>query len=390
MVESHPNLEHVLSDWASWSTPSCTTVTRTIADQCVLSAKVVTVIQGVRRCGKSTLLSQLQQIHQIPSNAAMHINLEDPRLAGYLNTALLDQIYTFATEHCSKPLTFFLDEIQNVNLWQKWINTRLSSNESHRYVVTGSNSKLLSGELASTLTGRHLSHELFPFNFKEYQAATKSSSLFGLIESGGFPATFDFPKPQQLLQQYFVDIIDKDIRERVAARSSRAIQAVVKMVFESIGSEISLRRIAGSVQLSPETVNHYLQACENAYLIFSCPFFAYSENKRQRHNRKYYSIDTGLRRSVVTQRTTDYGKDFENLVYLSLRAKTKDIAYWRDKGEVDFVVQTDRGITPIQVTVGKPQARHEDALDEFYKKFPHANEALFVTPDSFEQIDRVN
>ena len=390
MVESHPNLEHVLSDWASWSTPSCTTVTRTIADQCVLSAKVVTVIQGVRRCGKSTLLSQLQQIHQIPSNAAMHINLEDPRLAGYLNAALLDQIYTFATEHCSKPLTFFLDEIQNVNLWQKWINTRLSSNESHRYVVTGSNSKLLSGELASTLTGRHLSHELFPFNFKEYQAATKSSSLFGLIESGGFPATFDFPKPQQLLQQYFVDIIDKDIRERVAARSSRAIQAVVKMVFESIGSEISLRRIAGSVQLSPETVNHYLQACEDAYLIFSCPFFAYSENQRQRHNRKYYSIDTGLRRSVVTQRTTDYGKDFENLVYLSLRAKTKDIAYWRDKGEVDFVVQTDRGITPIQVTVGEPQARHEDALAEFYKKFPHANEALFVTPDSFEQIDRVN
>jgi len=162
------------------------------------------------------------------------------------------------------------------------------------------------------------------------------------------------------------------------------------MVFESIVSEISLRRIAGSVQLSPETVNHYLQACEDAYLIFSCPFFAYSENQRQRHNRKYYSIDTGLRRSVVTQRTTDYGKDFENLVYLSLRAKTKDIAYWRDKGEVDFVVQTDRGITPIQVTVGEPQARHEDALDEFYKKFPHANEALFVTPDSFEQIDRVN
>lgn len=389
MVESHPNLEHVLSDWASWSTPSCTTVTRTIADQCVLSAKVVTVIQGVRRCGKSTLLSQLQQIHQIPSNAAVHINFEDPRLAGYLNTALLDQIYTSATEHCSQPLTFFLDEIQNVNLWQKWINTRLSSNESHRYVVTGSNSKLLSGELASTLTGRHLSHELFPFNFNEYQAATGSNNLFGLIESGGFPATFDFPKPQQLLQQYFVDIIDKDIRERVAARSSRAIQAVVKMVFESIGSEISLRRIAGSVQLSPETVNHYLQACEDAYLIFSCPFFAYSENQRQRHNRKYYSIDTGLRRSVVTQRTTDYGKDFENLVYLSLRAKTKDIAYWRDKGEVDFVVQTDRGITPIQVTVGEPQARHQDALAEFYKKFPHANEALFITPDSFEQIDQV-
>ena len=76
-------------------------------------------------------------------------------------------------------------------------------------------------------------------------------------------------------------------------------------------------------------------------------------------------------------------------MYLSLRAKTKDIAYWRGNGEVDFVVQTDRGITPIQVTVGKTQARHEDALADFYTKFPHANEALFVTPDSFEQIDEV-
>ena len=389
MAEQHPDLDRVLADWTSWSDPSDTTVKRTLADHCILSEKVVTVVQGVRHCGKSTLLTQLQQIHKIPSQAAVHINFEDPRLAGYLTTALLDQIYTRATEQYSEPLTFFLDEIQNVSLWQKWINTRLSSNESHRYVVTGSNSKLLSGELASTLTGRHLSHELFPFNFTEYQAVTNSRDLFGLIDSGGFPATFNFPKPQQLLQQYFVDIIDKDVRERVAARSSRSIQAVVKMVFESLGSEISLRRIAGSVQLSPETVNHYLQACEDAYLIFSCPFFAYSEKQRQRHNRKYYAIDTGLRRSVITQRTADYGKDFENLVYLSLRSKTKDISYWRDKGEVDFVVQTNSGITPIQVTVGEPQARHQDALAEFYRKFPHANEALFITPDSFEQIDQV-
>jgi len=99
--------------------------------------------------------------------------------------------------------------------------------------------------------------------------------------------------------------------------------------------------------------------------------------------------DGDLRRSVITQRTADYGKNFENLVYLSLRSKTKDISYWRDKGEVNFVVQTNSGITPIQVTVGEPQTRHEDALAEFYRKFPHANEALFITPDSFEQIDQV-
>jgi uncharacterized protein len=118
-----------------------------------------------------------------------------------------------------------------------------------------------------------------------------SGSLEQFIRRGGFPATLDFPQPEKLLQQYFLDIVEKDIRERVSAKSSRPLQAVAKMVLESVGSELSLRRIAGAVQLSPETVSHYLQACEDAYLIFSCPYFAYSEAKRARNNRKYYVID---------------------------------------------------------------------------------------------------
>ena len=90
MAEQHPDLDRVLTDWAYWSDPSDTTVKRTLSDQCILSEKVVTVVQGVRRSGKSTFLSQLQQIHKIPSQAAVHINFEDPRLAGYLTTALLN------------------------------------------------------------------------------------------------------------------------------------------------------------------------------------------------------------------------------------------------------------------------------------------------------------
>ena len=124
-------------------------------------------------------------------------------------------------------------------------------------------------------------------------------------------------------------------------------------------------------------------ACEDAYLLFSCPYFAYSEAKRTRRNKKFYSIDTGLRRAVSTKSGEDLGKDFENLVYLSLRQKTTDICYWKGKGEVDFVITTNNGVTPVQVSFGKIQKRHEDALAEFYTQFPHANEAVYVTPDSF-------
>lgn len=379
-------LQQILDDWSDWSRRPADSIPRALAEQCVITPEVVAVIQGVRRCGKSTLLRQLMRANRIAEDRAVFINFEDPRLINDLDASLLDQLHRLASAQNRQGLTFFLDEIQNVAHWQKWLNTQLASNRGHCYVITGSNSRLLGGELASSLTGRHLRHELFPFDFDEFQRLAPAANLEQFIRRGGFPAVLDFPQPERLLQQYFLDIVEKDIRERVSARSARPLQAVAKMVMESVGSELSLRRIAGAVQLSPETVSHYLQACEDAYLIFSCPFFAHSEAKRTRHNRKYYTIDTGLRRAISTRGGNDLGKDFENLVYQTLRRKTADICYWKGHGEVDFVINTSDGVTPIQVTFGEPQQRHDDALEAFFQQFPHANEAIYVTPDSFSEL----
>lgn len=379
-------LHNILADWSAWSAQPSGTVPRAIAEHCVLVPEVVTVIQGVRRCGKSTLLRQLMAANQLTEDQAVFVNFEDPRLLDNLEARMLDQLYELSTKGSRRKLTFFLDEIQNVADWQKWLNMRLETNSGHCFVVTGSNSQLLGGELASSLTGRHLRYELFPFDLSEFRQRAKPDDLEQFIRRGGFPAALEFPQPERLLQQYFLDIVEKDIRERVSAKSSRPLQAVAKMVMDSVGSELSLRRIAGAVQLSPETVSHYLQACEDAYLLFSCPYFAYSEAKRARHNRKYYAIDNGLRRAVSTRAGQDLGKDFENLVYLVLRSKTADISYWKGKGEVDFVVNTPQGATPIQVTYGEPKLRHDEALEAFYQQFPHANEAIYVTPDTFEDF----
>ena len=379
-------LQQILDDWSAWSQRPASSVPRALVEHCVITPKVVTVIQGVRRCGKSTLLRQLMTAQQITESQAVFINFEDPRLINDLDYPLLDQLYQMTCARNDSVMTFFLDEIQNVANWQKWLNRQLESSSGHRFVITGSNSQLLGGELASSLTGRHLRYELFPFDFAEFQQLVTPGNLEQFIMQGGFPAALDFPEPKSLLQQYFLDIVEKDIRERVSAKSSRPLHAVAKMVLDSVGSELSLRRIAGAVQLSPETVNHYLQACEDAYLIFSCPYFAYSEAKRVRNNRKFYVIDTGLRRAISTQTGADLGKDFENLVYLVLRRQTTAISYWKGKGEVDFVVNTEQGVTPIQVTFGEPKQRHHDALEEFYQQFPHANEAIYVTPDSFSEL----
>ena len=380
-------LHRILESWSFWKKTSPKSVPRKTATTCVLYPEVVNVITGVRRCGKSTLLQQLMGTNNIHPGNAIFVNFEDPRLTQYLDHPLLEQICELAEENGQqRPFTFFFDEIQHVANWQKWINSNLEKRPGHTFVVTGSNSRLLSGELATSLTGRHLSTELYPFDLDEFRRLHPKGTLRSFLKRGGFPAALKIAESERLLQQYFHDIIERDVRERVSAKSSRPLMAVAQMVLESVGSETSLRRIAGALHLSPETVSAYLHACEDAYLIFSCPYFAYSQAKRIRRNKKYYAIDTALRRAVTTRGGADLGKDFENLVYLTLRKKTTEVFYWRGKAEVDFVVNTANGVTPLQVTFKKPRERHEAGLREFYEQFPHAGEAITVTPETFEEL----
>jgi predicted AAA+ superfamily ATPase len=189
------------------------------------------------------------------------------------------------------------------------------------------------------------------------------------------------------LRQYFDDIIERDVRERVGARSSQPLRQLVKIVFESCGSELSLRKLAGATGLTVDTVSTYLSACESAYLLFPCPYFAFSERKRSKRNKKYYPVDTGLRQAVVTRTGEDQGKSFEALVYLYLRKKSRETYYWRGKGEVDFVTNDQTGITPYQVSLEGIEHRHEAALEDFYSYFPQANDPVYITSSDFTSLE---
>lgn len=129
-----------------------------------------------------------------------------------------------------------------------------------------------------------------------------------------------------------------------------------------------------------------LEACEQAYLLFQCPWFAFSERKRSRRNRKYYPVDTALRRVAVTRTGGDVGKALECATFVELKKRCRDVFYWRGAGEVDFVIQTGDGPTPIQVTLEGAEERHLRALDDFYETFPHAAEAVIVTMEDFPEI----
>ena len=381
-------LLEIAGTWSFWESPPPPSIRRTVGLPGSLSNRTVVVIQGVRRCGKSTLLAQLVDRYRLDRKHCLFVNFEDPRLAGCLGYETLERLTKAFGERSpgAKTLTVMLDEIQWVDGWERWLRTRLERPGRFQFVVTGSNSRLLSGELSSVLTGRHITVELFPFDAYEFRGTHPGASIRDYLDRGGFPEPIARDDGDLLLRQYFVDIVQRDVRERVGARSSLALKQIVQMVFESAGSELSLRRIAAASGVAVETVSAYLEACEQAYLLFACPWFAYSERKRSQRNRKYYPVDTGLRRVAVTRTGRDLGKALECATFIELRKRYGDVFYWRQSGEVDFVVQTGRVPTPIQVTTVDATERHLLALDAFYEAFPHADEAVTVTMDNFPDV----
>ncbi len=387
---TNQEVKSILADWSFWDHHPHDTLPREIALPSNLQPDLAVVIQGVRRCGKSTLLTQLPKHYGLPLQQCYFCNFEDPRLLNSLDDKLLSQIVSLARNEIadSKPCYFFLDEIQNVKNWEKWLHAQLERPKKNYFVLTGSNSSLLSGEFGTSLTGRHLTLELFPFSFSEFKLFSSKKSVEDYLHLGGFPRPLTFEHPFQLLQEYFNDIILRDVVQRVKARSAESVKQVVKMAFETCGSELSYRRIAAVSGISVDTVKSYLEACEQAYLLFSCPFFSFSEKKRQSKQKKYYPIDPGLRHAVTNTSGRDYGKSLELLMYLYLKQNHDQVYYWQEihKGEVDFITVDGQSITPYQVTWNGKEPRHEKALAYFYESFPQANEPVFVMRENIKDI----
>jgi predicted AAA+ superfamily ATPase len=311
------------------------------------------------------------------------VNFEDPRLAGALDHSTLQSLVEAFEADRGPDCVYLFDEIQWVSGWQRWLRSQLDRPRTRRFVITGSNAHLLSGELGSSLTGRHHTVELFPFDFEEFRVAWPKATLEDYLACGGFPATVTAVDRDLILRGYFQDIVERDMRERVAARSSVALRQLVQMLFESAGSETSMRRLAAVLGISVDTAGLYTDAAETAYLALGCHYFTWSARKRLVRNRKFYPIDTGLRRVSITTTGPDRGKSLECATFLTLRRRFGRVCYWRDAGEVDFVVETDRGPIPVQVSYDAPTERARRAVDEFHAMHPTAAEAVFVTAESF-------
>jgi predicted AAA+ superfamily ATPase len=304
-------------------------------------------ITGVRRCGKSTFLHQLLKRQK----KAYYLNLEDPRLDGF------DLSDFHRTEEIMRELhgpggTYFFDEIQAVAKWEMFIRYLVDRKEN--VVVTGSNASLLSREFGTKLTGRHLQTEIFPFSYKEFLALKKMTPSITTFEeylnNGGFPEYIKQENPE-ILQELLSDVVMKDIAIRFSIKNTSILKKMAIHLTSNVGKEFSYNSVRHMLGIkSVQSVIDYMHYFENAYLLFTVPRFSYSYKQQQINPKKAYSIDNGFARNNSASFSKDKGKMLENAVFLALRRKHKDIFYYQEKTECDFIIKEHEKITTaIQV-----------------------------------------
>ena len=301
------------------------------------------IVSGIRRCGKSTLL---QQINRSIEGDSIYLNFEDPRLSGF-DLEDLNRLHEIAQQR--KIQVYFLDEVQVVPGWESFVRFRLD--ESDRVFITGSNSARLSRELGSKLTGRHISRELFPFSYSEFLAyknlETNDASSQEYMVSGGFPQ-FVKTRQQENLMQCFNDIITRDIVLRYHIKNSLLLKQIGVWLVSNVGKPVSgnsLRKMFGIA--SSSSIMEYLSFFTDAYLFFFVPKFSYSHKVQTVNPKKVYCIDNGFITTNSVSFTGDKGRLLENMVYMQLRRSTADIFYFNEGKECDFVVSLNGKVKDV-------------------------------------------
>ena len=296
-------------------------------------------LKGVRRCGKSILQAQLMR----RTGAAFYCNLEDTRLFG-LSPKDFPAILSVIDELASQGVPVFLDEVQEVAEWERLVRSLLDRGRT--VCITGSNASLLSRELGAKLTGRHLSFEVFPFDYQEYLTYTgfdaAEPSLLSYLDDGGFPGYLRERSPQ-VLQELLRDIVQRDIALRHGLRETRHVMNLALFLLANTGQPFSIQTLAKSLAIPAVTQTaRYLEYLQDAYVLFAVPKFSPSFKQRVVTPNKYYANDTGFRRVNSPQAAPDRGHRLENLVFLALRRRGPSVCYAgeRNSWECDFVTDT--------------------------------------------------
>jgi len=352
---------------------------RLIEARTILNQKEIHIISGVRRCGKSTLMRFLMErlIEEgVKKQNILYLNFEDDRFAEF-TTADFERLYEAFLE-VELPLGrkyFFLDEIQNLPGWHRWVN-RLYEFEDIKLLITGSNSSILGGEAATVLTGRNRIMELYPFSFREFLTANDFpvndrdfliaekrawiARLFNdYLVSGGFPEVVK-SRDTSLLQEYFRDIIFRDVVTRYSVRNVREIRELALFLASNLSCMSSYKKLKDVITVnSLTTVKNYIGYFGDVFLFFAVGLFDYSLKRQMYNPSKIYCIDHALSSSIAFKFSEDLGRIMENIVFIELKRRGLEVYYWKDKKgrECDFLIKKGRNIIEAVQVSGNISAR---------------------------------
>lgn len=328
--------------------------------------QVIKVIAGVRRCGKSTLfelyIDCLKKMG-IEDRQIISINLEDLENADLLDYKAL---YSYIKEKLvpDKMNYIFIDEVQKCVGFEKAVDSLFIKKNCDVY-ITGSNAYLLSGELATLLSGRYIRIDMLPFSFKEYYEATKESGkskqeLFdAYLRYGSFPYVAYLENDEKIISQYiegvYNTILIKDVATREKINDITVLENILKTVASSIGSPISTKKISDTLvssgrKISPNTVESYLRALTDSYILYNAARYDIKGRQFLKTLGKYYFVDTGIRNHIISQSSGDLGHLLENVVYLELLRRNNRVNIGKLSGrEVDFVATNANEVEYYQV-----------------------------------------
>lgn len=336
--------------------------------------QVIKVVTGIRRCGKSTLLLQYQDYLRekgVLDEQIISLNFEELE-----NEDLLDYktLYSYIKERlCKDKMTYiFLDEIQNVESFEKAIDSLYVKDNTDVY-ITGSNSYLLSGELATLLTGRYVEISMLPLSFAEYKKLTNKSSDDAFSEYmryGGMPYVASMSKTEEKVNTYiegiYNTVVVKDIEDRQKRRETDTdkrkindialLKTIAKYLSSVVGNPVSVKSVTDYLtsngrRVSPNTVDDYMDALAESYIFYPADRFDIVGKEILKSNKKWYIVDLGIRNYILPRKNYDLGFSIENIVYFELlrRGYKVNIGKYANS-EVDFVAQKNGVLTYFQVT----------------------------------------
>ncbi len=382
------NLNYVLFEQQKEFQENREIIDREIKDKILsfLKLKLPIIITGVRRCGKSTLLYIMKNHLKLKQKDYLYINFNDERLIDF-SVEDFQKIMDFLNEQdYNEKCHLFLDEIQETNGWEKWID-RIK--EKHPIFITGSNSKLLSKEISTILTGRSINISLHPFSFREFlitrrietknwevdlNVQSKLRQAFSeYISFGGIPKAI-VENDKRLLKENYENILYRDIIKRFNQNLEKPIKEISVFLLSNVSNELSIRKLSKMIQIKNLlTLKSILDTFEKAFLFFFISKYDFSIKKQIQNPRKIYCIDNGFVNEVGFRFSEDKGRILENLVFLELKRKEKEIYYFSEKGECDFVLRDKTKIkTAVQVCYDlneKNKNREINGLIEAMNKF---------------------